>query len=178
MANFTAIVLLALICLSAITIVITINRILFNWYKTEFSLLSDMFRWVKNGYLISDIEFHSCRMTKHKNIILNTMIENDFVVPEQKDTLRQIINEDSDERELNVATSTRNLSEEEIHTLRDKVSFLLIKVKFDFPIRHKELKSDIQQLLLKIDDFIEDMDKNKEKEEENDSQNSYIPNMD
>ena len=145
------------------------NRIQLNSYKKEFDLLDSMFMWVKNSYLVSDIEIHSCRMTKHKNIILNMMIENNFVVPEQKDTLRQIIHEDSDERELNVATSVRKLAEEEIHKLKDKVEFLDFRVNFDFPKGDKELKSDIQKLMKKIYDFIEDMDKNSEKENKNES---------
>lgn len=137
--------------------------------KKELDLLDSMFMWAKNSYLVSDIEIHSCRMAKHRNIIFNLMIENNFVVPEQKDTLRQFIHEDSDERELNVAISMRKLAEEEIHRIKDKVEFLDFKANFDFLKSNKELKSDIQKLMKKIYDFIEDMNKNKEKENKNES---------
>lgn len=171
MMVFTIAIIAGLIVLCFIGMFI-LNRIQLNSYQTEFDLLDSMFMWAKNSYLVSDVEIHSCRMTKCKNTILNIMIENDFVVPEQKDTLRQLIHEDFDKRELNVTTSIRKLAEEEIHKIKDRIEFLDVKAKFDFPKSHKELKSDIQKLMKKVDDFIEDMDKNKKKEEENDSQDA------
>jgi hypothetical protein len=171
MTIFILTVIAGLIVLTLLGMFIS-NSIQLNSYQTEFDLLDSMFMWAKNSYLISDVEIHSCRMTKCKNTILNIMIENDFVVPEQKDTLRQIIHEDSDERELNVAASIRKLAEEEIHKIKDRVECLDVKVKFDFPKSHKELKSDIQKLMKRVSEFIENMDKNSQKEEENDSQDA------
>ena len=168
---FPLIIIAGLIVLTFVGMFIS-NRIQLKSYQKEFDLLDSLFMWVKNSYLVSDVEIHSCRMSKHKNTILNIMMENNFVVPEQQDTLRQIIHEDSDERELNVATSINKLAEEEIHKIKDKVEFLDFKVNFDFPKRHKELKSDIQKLMKKVYDFIDDMDKNKQKEEKNDSQDA------
>lgn len=156
---------LTVLCLTGMFIA---NRIQFDSYKNQIYLMDKLLTWLRNAYMGYDIIIHDARMANSRNIILHTMVENDFVLPEYKDTVNELIHADSDAKALSVATSMRKHTESEIRQLKCEFNQLLIKLNFDFPKGHKELRADIKRISDDFDRIIKDIDEINKKEEPKD----------